>query len=410
MHVRIEPAMKHAFSSFVSVYVRIYSYSLGNKLLGTHVVNTPFKQNFGLIYTSSKFERDKKGFEVSHKLGSSSIALFDDLASEKKATKELFLSALQLYIAKQKTYRRGHVEFIYAALSNMKRFGVHRDLDMYKSLLEVFPQGVMIAQTMWQREFQHYPKQQQCAIDLMDEMEYFGVIPDRDFGIRLSKIFGQKCHTFYKYRRMMYWLPKLKNLNPYSVKDVNPDDNVSLAVGALKRMSVDKNNEITVWNCSEDQEATEDTFIVSAQSPTQQELIEKHNQDLPLFVVGGFCMWLLEKQIKYFVLRSDPDLRFLENYRKAIENIEMDNNLFEWTNFWEDEDGGKLAPLRSFHEQDDGTILAMTITGTSSKASLVSWIRCLQIKNPALVQLPVVFKISSPEVDANLEVIETAKT
>ena len=49
------------------------------------------------------------------------------------------------------------------------------------------------------------------------------------------------------------------------------------------------------------------------------------------------------------------------------------------------------------HEQDDGTILAMCITGTGSKNSLASWIKWLQETNPKLAQIPVVFKLKTPE-------------
>lgn len=72
-------------------------------------------------------------------------------------------------------FRRGHVEFIYAALSRMKDFETNRDLDTYKKLLEVFPKGKMIPTNVWQVEMMHYPKQQQCCIDVLDQMEANGL-------------------------------------------------------------------------------------------------------------------------------------------------------------------------------------------------------------------------------------------
>lgn len=47
----------------------------------------------------------------------------------------------------------------------------------------------------------------------------------------------------------------------------------------------------------------------------------------------------------------------------------------------------------SVHEQEDGTILAMCCTGTSSKDSLLSWIRFLRKSNPKLDNIPILFKI-----------------
>lgn len=71
-------------------------------------------------------------------------------------------------------HRKNHVEFIYAALKHMREFGVERDLSIYKALIDIMPKGKFIPTNVFQAEFVHYPKQQQCIIDLLDEMEYNG--------------------------------------------------------------------------------------------------------------------------------------------------------------------------------------------------------------------------------------------
>lgn len=68
-------------------------------------------------------------------------------------------------------HRRNHVEFIYAALKNMEEYGVHKDLAVYKALVDVMPKGKFIPTNIFQAEFMHYPKQQQCIIDLLEKME-----------------------------------------------------------------------------------------------------------------------------------------------------------------------------------------------------------------------------------------------
>jgi hypothetical protein len=59
-----------------------------------------------------------------------------------------------------------------------------------------------------------------------------------------------------------------------------------------------------------------------------------------------------------------------------------------------------LIPVKStqpsVHEQSDGVILAACATGTSSRDSLLSWVRLLQESNPRLGQVPVVFTSRSP--------------
>lgn len=54
-------------------------------------------------------------------------------------------------------------------------------------------------------------------------------------------------------------------------------------------------------------------------------------------------------------------------------------------------------PDRSIHQQDDGTIYAICATGTSTKDSLLSWIRFLEKNgNPNLAHIPVLFKFRVP--------------
>ncbi|CAE1317362.1 ECSIT [Acanthosepion pharaonis] len=83
-------------------------------------------------------------------------------------------------------------------------------------------------------------------------------------------------------------------------------------------------------------------------------------------------------------------------YPKSEEPDE-DEELFTWDVFTEEEKPKGLYIPPSIHEQSDGTVLAMCITGTASKDSLVMWIRALQRTNPKLKEIPVVFKLKTPE-------------
>lgn len=53
---------------------------------------------------------------------------------------ETFRNAIDLF-AKRDRNRRGAVEFIQAALKNMKQFGVHRDLETYRAIIDIMPKG-----------------------------------------------------------------------------------------------------------------------------------------------------------------------------------------------------------------------------------------------------------------------------
>lgn len=86
---------------------------------------------------------------------------------------------------------------------------------------------------------------------------------------------------------------------------------------------------------------------------------------------------------------------------KSILNKHIFNNPFlDVSNLEFDPFGLKskkqVAKVKSVHEQDDGTIYAICATGSSTKDSLLSWIRLLERdNNPALGQIPVLFKFKS---------------
>ncbi|KAG8235534.1 hypothetical protein J437_LFUL013496 [Ladona fulva] len=289
-------------------------------------------------------------------------------------------------------HRRGHVEFIYSALRHMEEFGVHKDLEAYKRLIDVFPKGKFIPTNIFQAEFMHYPKQQQCAIDLLEQMEENGVIPDAETEDILLNIFGKSGHPLRKYWRMMYWMPKFKNLNPWPLPNPVPNDSLELAKLALQQMSsVDLQSSVTEYKTSDVKDSVDDTWVVSVQSPTQMELLEAHPEETPIFVEGAFRVWLRNTSVNYFILRADPTP--LSNY----DNIASDpDDVGELKTPFEEPVNSAVRLAPSVHEQEEGTVLAMCATGTSSRDSLLSWIRLLQEANPRLSVIPVLFSLRSP--------------
>lgn len=98
--------------------------------------------------------------------------LFEQIAKEAK-TKATFNQVIDVFI-KRDVRRRGHVEFIYAALKKMPEFGVERDLSVYNKLLDVFPKEVFVPKNFIQRMFNHYPRQQECGVEVLEQMENHG--------------------------------------------------------------------------------------------------------------------------------------------------------------------------------------------------------------------------------------------
>lgn len=309
--------------------------------------------------------------------------------------KETFKAACEVFKVKER-HLRGHVEFIYAALKHMEEFGVHKDLELYKELLDLMPKGKMIPQNFLQAEFMHYPRQQQCAIDVLEQMESNGVMPDTEVEMMLKNAFGKNSHPVKKFGRMMYWMPKFKNASPWSLPDIVPDEAFELAKLAVARMcSVDPTSKLTIYQTNDVEDAVDDTWIVSGMSRIQEQLVEEHPVDEPIKVEGPFRIFLRDKCVGYFILRAES-----KPPPSPVKPSEIDDvsNIKHWfTNVMEEEEEeSSLVKKCSVHEQEDGIIMAICATGTSSRDSLLSWIRQLQVTNPKLSSIPILFTQASP--------------
>ena len=309
----------------------------------------------------------------------------------KEKNKESFDGAIDIFCDKD-TRRRGSVEFIYAAMRNMEKFGVHKDLGTYRKLMEVFPKGKMIPENRLQGDFFHYPKQQQCATSLLHKMELNKLIPDEEMGDIILNVFGKYSTPYKRYCRMMYWMPKFKNLSPWPLPDELPNSALELAKLAIRQItSVDPTTKLEIIDTEDIPDANDKTWIVSGQSFNQKDLLSLMEEGTPLYVEGAFRVWLKDQQVSYFILRGPPVA--------PVPEPETDNDDFSVISKWmtgEKSSAGTVVKEPSVHEQEDGTILAVCATGSSSRDSLLSWIRKLEDTNPNLAKMAVLFTLTSP--------------
>lgn len=98
------------------------------------------------------------------------LHLFDNV---KEKSKKTYVQMIDIF-DNQDLRKRNLVEFIYSALKNMEEYGVEKDLEVYKQLINIMPKGKYVPTNMFQAEFMHYPKQQQCIIDVLEQMENNG--------------------------------------------------------------------------------------------------------------------------------------------------------------------------------------------------------------------------------------------
>lgn len=221
--------------------------------------------------------------------------------------RETFLSMIHMFVNRD-VHRRNQVEFIYAALKQMREFGVNKDLEVYKALIDILPKGKYIATNVFQAEFMHYPKQQNCIIFLLDQMEYNNVLPDEETQELLYNIFGRRAHPVYKLWRMMYWMPKFRYLNPWLLPNPLPNEALELAKIAVRQMcTVDVESVVETFETKDVEGCLDKTWIVSGQSPEQKKILSAHSKDSPLKVEGPFKIQLRNVAVTYFTLVGDAE-------------------------------------------------------------------------------------------------------
>ncbi|KAF1758115.1 hypothetical protein GCK72_014573 [Caenorhabditis remanei] len=297
----------------------------------------------------------------------------------KKRDKDAFMAAIATFKEKR---GRTHVEFINTALKYVKDYGVHKDLETYKSLLDVFPKGKMIPQTVFQKVFLHYPQQQNCAVKVLDEMEWHGVQPDKEIHDIVVNAFGEWNFATKKVKRMLYWMPKLKHSNKYldrrSVegRSLTPSE---LAGIALKMMNRDPATSISLLKFSDSD--PKDKWLATAQSPSQQRLLSELSRGEEVFVDSGL-VYVHDNKVPFISLTGSAKLKPLDEFKKE----EMDD---DYTNWFEDWKRQRTEAKRSIHQQDHETIFAMGAIFQNDNSTALRWIDQLQKTNPILGNLQI---------------------
>ncbi|XP_007951803.1 evolutionarily conserved signaling intermediate in Toll pathway, mitochondrial [Orycteropus afer afer] len=292
--------------------------------------------------------------------------------------------------------KRGHVDFIYLALRKMRHYGVERDLAVYNLLLDVFPKEVFRPRNIIQRIFVHYPRQQECGVAVLEQMENYGVMPNKETEFLLIQIFGHKSYPMLKFLRMKLWFSRFKNINPFPVPRDLPQDPVDLARLGLRHMEPDLSARVTIYQMPLSRDSTAGTdptqpHIVGIQSPDQQAALARHNPARPIFVEGPFSLWLRDKCVYYHILRADmlpPEEREVEEIPEEWNlyypmQLDLDYGRSSWDDYQFDID-----------EVEEGPVFAMCMAGAHDQATLAKWIQGLQESNPALARIPVVFRLS----------------
>ncbi|CAI2351403.1 unnamed protein product [Caenorhabditis sp. 36 PRJEB53466] len=304
---------------------------------------------------------------------------FEAVEPEKR-DKEAFMAAIAIFKEKR---GRTHVEFINTALKYIKDYGVHKDLDTYKNLLDVFPKGKMIPQTAFQKVFLHYPQQQNCAVKVLDEMEWHGVQPDKEIHDIMVNAFGEWNFATKKVKRMLYWMPKLKHSNKYldrrhvEGKNLSPSE---LAGIALKMMSRDPASSISLLKFSDSMDLVP-KWLATSQSPFQQKLLSELPRGDEVFVDAG-RVYVQDHSVQFITLTGTPKKAPADEFKKES----MDD---DYTNWFEDWKKQRVETKRSVHEQPHETVFALGAMFQNDNSTALRWIDNLQKSNANLEKLQI---------------------
>lgn len=134
-------------------------------------------------------------------------------------------------------------------------------------------------------------------------------------------------------------------------------------------------------------------------SPKQRELLSKWPAKSTLFVDGGYRQWVrcenpsTTAQVTYFVLKGQTTPASKKPKFAEYDIHDMGGNIKAWTHGKRLEDESYYLPEPTVHEQIDETIFACCATATSSKDSLLSWVRCLEKEVPNIGNLQILFTL-----------------
>eukprot|EP00795_Rhopilema_esculentum_P009191 gene9191-16865_t len=232
------------------------------------------------------------------------ILAFENALTEER-TKEGFVRVVHDFLAKDRL-KRGHLSFVSTSLNYMDSFGLHKDLDVYNEILEVFPKYVITNKTLLDALWPKPHPQIDIALDLLTKMEDNGIRPDDLTYTILLEIFGKAGLPVQKAQRMAYWFDKYQHANPYLVSDEDLKDRFKLCKLALTRMTMDEEN-IKVYTCEDDPGSIyKKSFIIGCQNEEQREFLATHDASKTLYLEGPYHIWMNHIKEQYYLLRSQP--------------------------------------------------------------------------------------------------------
>uniref|UniRef100_H2XTD8 Evolutionarily conserved signaling intermediate in Toll pathway, mitochondrial n=1 Tax=Ciona intestinalis TaxID=7719 RepID=H2XTD8_CIOIN len=305
--------------------------------------------------------------------------------------KRTFYKLVDIWISEAGLARRGHREFIQAAMHAMPKFNVESDIRAYVRLLDCFPDGkhTGIHRSHWfYSAFQDKIADHSIAENLVSQISQHGAIPNDKLFNKALEIFGKFSPAMLAVRQCLFWYPRIIAFqkHPISVSDFKELSPTEIAFHGLRQMSPGldakfRNFEVLQSECDEILNTDQLDSVVSIQTPEQQSMLAKHDPDSPVFIQGPNTVYVKNKQLQYYVMRSDPKELI------PAKKVELEDGLgYTETRIKE------IAQVEKDTEKVEGPVYAIACTDYTSHAALRTWVRGLLEDNKNLSLCTVMFQ------------------
>lgn len=324
-----------------------------------------------------------------------------DIEEEKKELivakpAEIFQKAFSDYYENGKFVSRiSYVEFIDEALARFDELGLSRDLNAYKELLRVFPKG-RYHPKKWEIGPVNVP-QQQVVIRLLRKMEFNRLRPDKELNRIIISIFTKHSLVAQYIATLNYWTMKGRNIDPNPLPEEIPDNPIEMACVALYRMNSDPLTKVIKAHSSELSDSIDKTWIVYSTSRSQNAILDDLDPKSTLYLEKAGFAFVDSKYLNFFTLKAKVDPEIAKIKAKAREPNPYGVNFNRLrVKFYGAPVEEKLQSIKDQYFVDDGYVLSVGFTGTSSQDSALSWLKIMQQSNPKLNDMKVVFRFPKP--------------
>ena len=145
--------------------------------------------------------------------------------------------------------------------------------------------------------------EQNCALDVLHMMHRNEALPDLDTLDILFDVFGARATPVSLLRQMWYWIPRIKNVDPWLFPDPLPTNPIDTSKIVLERIG-DYDQEHSVMCGSYETADVDDAYLVSSMNEEQKDELAALPKGSSLVVSG-------KKNTSFFVI-------FPVNHRKKL--------------------------------------------------------------------------------------------